>query len=234
MQMKHLVLSLLVAVLFGCSTNPTHVDKVLALEEGMTTNQVLTVMGPPNKVQEFPAQDLTQWTWSSRSTMTKRNGSILISDGVVFQVPERNARSKSELQRDDVTQSLALREKLRRRDINRAVMRASPSAEERNASAKAIDEELRRIAETRAQEAKAARKAYVDARPDMPARHRDAIIEKSILTGMNRDDVLTAWGKPESKNVTQGRGWRSEQWVYPGKRYLYFRNGILDAMSFPE
>lgn len=236
MQMKPLFLSLLVAVLFGCSTNPTHVEKVLELKEGMTTNEVLVVMGPPNKVQEFPAQRLTQWEWSSRSIGVKRNGSILISDGVVFQVPTRNAHSRAEARADRVIQMDALKNKVADRDASQGRKRPAGfvSVEEQNESARAIDEELRRIAARREAEALAARRAYVDARPAMPASHREAILARSILAGMTRDDVLTAWGKPESKNVTQGKGWRSEQWAYPGNRYLYFRNGILDTLSFPE
>lgn len=229
-----ILILLLTLALLGCSTNPSSVENVMAIREGMTTNEVLAVMGPPSKVQEFPAQDLVQWTWSSRSLMTKRNGSIVISDGVVFQVPERNSRSTSEVKTDGAKQASALQEKIRHRDMNRKVLRSSISVEEQNASARAIDEELRQIAAKRSEEARAARKAYVNARPDMPASHREAIIEQSILTGMTREDVLTAWGRPESKNVTQGKGWRHEQWVYPGNRYLYFKNGRLDAMSFSE
>lgn len=236
MRMKPLVLSLVVVALFGCSTNPARVEKVLTLKEGMSTNEVLAVMGPPSKVREFPAQRLTQWEWSSRSIGVKRNGSILISDGVVFQVPTRNAHSRAEARADRAEQTETLENKLASRDAIRSRQRTAGgvSVEEQSESAKAIDEELRGIAARREAEALAIRRAYVDARPAMPASHREAILARSILAGMTRDDVLTAWGNPESKNVTQGKGWRSEQWAYPGNRYLYFGNGILDAMSFPE
>lgn len=55
---------------------------------------------------------------------------------------------------------------------------------------------------------------------------------QGVVIGMTRDDVLaSSWGKPQRVNTTiNARGTR-EQWVYGGRNYLYFENGVLTTIQ---
>lgn len=55
---------------------------------------------------------------------------------------------------------------------------------------------------------------------------------KGVTIEMSKEDVLaSSWGRPESVNsTTTSRGTR-EQWVYGGRNYLYFENGVLTAIQ---
>jgi hypothetical protein len=50
--------------------------------------------------------------------------------------------------------------------------------------------------------------------------------------GMTVEQVIaTCWGKPHHVNRTQSVSGTSDQYVYPGNRYLYFRDGVLMSMQ---
>lgn len=50
--------------------------------------------------------------------------------------------------------------------------------------------------------------------------------------GMTEDEVLNSrWGEPKEINKTTYAWGRSEQWCYPGYRYVYLENGIVTAVS---
>lgn len=53
-----------------------------------------------------------------------------------------------------------------------------------------------------------------------------------ILIGMTAEDVLaSSWGRPERVNRTISARGTSEQWVYGGRNYLYFENGVLTTIQ---
>lgn len=53
-----------------------------------------------------------------------------------------------------------------------------------------------------------------------------------VSIGMNQDDVLkSSWGKPKKVNRTTNAYGTSEQWVYGGHNYLYFKDGILTSIQ---
>jgi hypothetical protein len=53
-----------------------------------------------------------------------------------------------------------------------------------------------------------------------------------VLIGMSRDEVLASkWGRPQSVNKTSTAHGTSEQWVYGGRNYLYFQNGVLTSVQ---
>ena len=53
-----------------------------------------------------------------------------------------------------------------------------------------------------------------------------------VKIGMTKDAVLKSnWGKPSSVNKTTNANTVSEQWVYSGRNYLYFTNGILTSIQ---
>lgn len=50
--------------------------------------------------------------------------------------------------------------------------------------------------------------------------------------GMSQEDVLlSSWGEPTKKNVTETAAGTSEQWVYPNGHYVYFDDGIVSAIQ---
>ena len=57
-----------------------------------------------------------------------------------------------------------------------------------------------------------------------------AIDDGTVIIGMTKEQARLSWGEPSDINTTTTRGSETEQWVY-GESYLYFRNGILDAIQ---
>jgi len=60
--------------------------------------------------------------------------------------------------------------------------------------------------------------------------------EKKVMVGMNREQVLEAWGSPYQMNVSYtSKGIRREEWIFEdwidagtvSHRYLYFEEGKL-------
>ncbi|MBY0444979.1 MAG: DUF2845 domain-containing protein, partial [Burkholderiales bacterium] len=55
---------------------------------------------------------------------------------------------------------------------------------------------------------------------------------KGVTIGMPKEDVLaSSWGRPESVNTTTTSRGTREQWVYGGRNYLYFENGVLTTIQ---
>lgn len=53
-----------------------------------------------------------------------------------------------------------------------------------------------------------------------------------VIVGMSKAEVLaSSWGKPQSINTTTTRAGKREQWVYGGNNYLYFEDGVLEAIQ---
>jgi hypothetical protein len=53
-----------------------------------------------------------------------------------------------------------------------------------------------------------------------------------VRIGMTKEQVLKSnWGKPSSINKSIGASGASEQWVYGGGNYLYFKNGVLTTIQ---
>ena len=57
------------------------------------------------------------------------------------------------------------------------------------------------------------------------------IAEGKVRIGMNKEMCRWAWGSPRDINKTITATKVSEQWVYSSGNYLYFTNGILDAIQ---
>jgi len=56
--------------------------------------------------------------------------------------------------------------------------------------------------------------------------------KEGVSIGMTQRDVLmSSWGSPERKNITTSANHTREQWVYGGRNYLYFRDGILETIQ---
>ena len=56
--------------------------------------------------------------------------------------------------------------------------------------------------------------------------------KKGVNVGMTKAQALaSSWGKPQSINTTTSAYGNREQWVYGGRSYLYFENGILTTVQ---
>lgn len=56
--------------------------------------------------------------------------------------------------------------------------------------------------------------------------------KQGVRIGMTAEEVVDSmWGKPQSINRTIGSWGTHEQWVYGGRNYLYFENGILKSIQ---
>lgn len=101
--------------------------------------------------------------------------------------------------------------------------------------------ELQRAADERARlERERADKVARDVETREKARQAKWRAEQDVLrrkpgvsVGMTKDDVLTksSWGAPFSKNRMTTAAGVEEQWVYGGRNYLYFKNGVLVAIQ---
>ena len=50
--------------------------------------------------------------------------------------------------------------------------------------------------------------------------------------GMTKEEVLdSSWGSPDDKNIDEYEWGTEEQWVYENRGYIYFENGIVDAIQ---
>lgn len=55
---------------------------------------------------------------------------------------------------------------------------------------------------------------------------------EGIYLGMTRTEVIqSSWGKPLHVNRTTNASGTNEQWVYGGRNYLYFQDGILTTIQ---
>ncbi len=87
---------------------------------------------------------------------------------------------------------------------------------------------LETLAKARAIEAK----RLEQAREQTAAAERKWKRSQGVEIGMSQQAVLeSSWGKPESVNRTTTRSGSREQWVYGGRNYLYFENGVLTAIQ---
>lgn len=59
----------------------------------------------------------------------------------------------------------------------------------------------------------------------------ESIEQDRVRIGMNKEQVILSWGKPQSSNKTVIQNIVSEQWIYKGGGYLYFTNGVLSSMQ---
>lgn len=50
--------------------------------------------------------------------------------------------------------------------------------------------------------------------------------------GMTKDEILnSSWGNPDDKNIDEYEWGTEEQWVYENRGYIYFENGIVNAIQ---
>jgi len=78
---------------------------------------------------------------------------------------------------------------------------------------------------------------YVKIHPQLSEKFKQAILNRQLIIGMSKDDVIAVMGEPFEfdKHITTTRWNRSEQWVYNNggtpTYYIYFDNDKLSAVQ---
>ena len=50
--------------------------------------------------------------------------------------------------------------------------------------------------------------------------------------GMTKSEILkSTWGEPDKKNIDEYEWGIEEQWVYDGRGYIYFEDGIVTGIQ---
>jgi len=69
-------------------------------------------------------------------------------------------------------------------------------------------------------------------------RNAKRIREGEVWVGMTEEMLIESWGTPNSKNITESRFGRSEQWVYRKGQYqndyIYLRDGEVESIQIRE
>ena len=89
-------------------------------------------------------------------------------------------------------------------------------------------------AQQRALAEKKRREDFIENNPNINQNFKNQILNGQISIGMTREMAEASWGKPADINRTVTATLVREQWVYgsgSNRRYLYFRNGILDSFQ---
>ncbi len=69
--------------------------------------------------------------------------------------------------------------------------------------------------------------------PVFPEEYLTLEIREDIKINMNASDVLDSkWGKPSFIRTLETRQGTYEQWVYPGRGFIYLKNGIVFAIQY--
>lgn len=89
-------------------------------------------------------------------------------------------------------------------------------------------EEVKKYTKLKAQlESEVKNKKMLEAQAEIKKKKNEG-----VSIGMTKADVLaSSWGKPQSINTTTNAYGVREQWVYGGRNYLYFKNGILESIQ---
>lgn len=76
------------------------------------------------------------------------------------------------------------------------------------------------------------------ARQKRSAAVNEAIANQKVFIGMETDDVVASWGRPNKINRTITAGKNNEQWVYnrgqASTQYVYMENGVVTAIQSPN
>lgn len=85
----------------------------------------------------------------------------------------------------------------------------------------------------RAQKKEEEEKKEAEERRKENARKEKARKNRAPEIGMSKSDVLDGlWGKPDEKNISEYEFGTHEQWVYRGKGYVYFEDGVVTSIQY--
>jgi hypothetical protein len=113
--------------------------------------------------------------------------------------------------------------------IERPVGIETPAGPEETRS---IEEIKRELAEKRARNQQIKERRAEEARRNMEI--KQAIRGRDVIVGMNKDEVLSAWGRPDNMSSSLDSGFAMEHWIYSGRyypRHVYFKNGVVISVT---
>ncbi len=73
--------------------------------------------------------------------------------------------------------------------------------------------------------------AYVDAHPELDAETRESILDHTLRAGMQRSDVVAAWGRPV--RILKFRNGALEEWIF-GCDYPHICHGVEGGRRRPR
>lgn len=86
--MKNLILAAVVAVgLAGCAGTNFNWNNARQIKEGMSEQQVLSLLGKPNMTTSTPNGLIYVWSFANGFTGSARSVSVIMKDGVVVSAP---------------------------------------------------------------------------------------------------------------------------------------------------
>jgi hypothetical protein len=205
-------LFLLVPLLTGCvvgATNGFKNEDVLAVRVGMSEADVLHVVGPPTRKVHSTGDNLDSWTWVDAGMVRTRVATIVFSQGVVVQVPNRESRSAADLSKQNAEKAVELNK-------IRSVERQKQDDTEADTLAAAVEKR---------------RSDYIESHPGLSESTRNAVKKGLVQVGLLPEEIEASWGPPSRKNISDGAYGRREQWVYGDSTYVYFDDGKVTSWS---
>lgn len=119
---------------------------------------------------------------------------------------------------------------MKAQQAKRDAERAREEAESAEMKAK-LDKLLKDREEKEKRAAAASRKKREAAIARQPPEIQALIRKRQIRIGMNREQVVLAWGRPSDINTTTFSRGTHEQWVYSMKSYVYFEDGVVTTIQ---
>jgi hypothetical protein len=71
------------------------------------------------------------------------------------------------------------------------------------------------------------REDYIETHPEISPEYKEAILNASIISGMNEEVIIASIGLPKRKKVLSAEPARSEVWIYHSGIYAHVHMGIL-------
>ena len=71
------------------------------------------------------------------------------------------------------------------------------------------------------------REEYVEAHPELSSDYRDAVLNGSLINGMDEEVVIASVGHPKRIKILTVEPARSEVWIYRNGIYAHVHMGIL-------
>ena len=134
---------------------------------------------------------------------------------------------KSKLSNDDRKKLLADREKQRILEIEKEKIIAKQKERERRKFAAELEKKrLEKVKIAKQQK----RLELIKKHPGWSDRAIKCVLEGTVYIGMNKEQAIASWGKPNDINTTITASGKREQWCYGGS-YLYFDNGALTTIQ---
>lgn len=85
--MKHIVIALLISLIWlaGCATPTNTWDTARRIQVGMTTAEMVSLLGQPDKVEQL--EGVESWSWNLQGGGPDGGITVIVQDGKALRVP---------------------------------------------------------------------------------------------------------------------------------------------------